>query len=321
MLNENLDEYLNKNYYPFHMPGHKRNDFLLNKNLPYKRDITEIENFDNLNDPKDIFVWMENNLANIYKVKDAIISTNGSTSGILASIRSLCKKHKKILISRSSHKSVYNSIEIFNLECDFIDLKIDSNGLIVDIDYNDLINKLNNNLYDCILITSPSYEGYIIDLKKVHKICKKYNTFLIVDMAHGSHIHLYENYEKFFSYDLAITSFHKNLSALTPAACVLIENNNIDIKEVRRNMAIFQTSSPSYIISQSIDDMIHSYPKFNYLKINLDSYLENFYKIKLKKLKLIDCERKDRTKILISTEQCFEAYKNSQNYKEKIKMT
>lgn len=93
MLNKLIDDYLNENIYPFHMPGHKRSK-ILNPNIGYGRDFTEIDGLDNLNDPKEIFVEMEKKIAEIYKVKEAIISTNGSTSGILASIRALTKNKK-----------------------------------------------------------------------------------------------------------------------------------------------------------------------------------------------------------------------------------
>ncbi|MDD7305568.1 MAG: aminotransferase class V-fold PLP-dependent enzyme [Peptoniphilaceae bacterium] len=310
MLIEKLDKYLDEGYYPFHMPAHKRNKTLLNVNLPYDRDLTEIRDFDNLNKPKSIFVTMENILAKIYKAKEAIISTNGSTCGILATIRSLSKKNKKILISRFAHKSVYNAIELFKLEVDYIESFTNEYGLISDINYDDLKNKLKDNTYAFVMVTSPTYEGYLLDLNRIHKLCKKYNTPLVVDMAHGSHIHLYQDYNKYFSYDLAITSFHKNLSALTPAAAVLINNNKLDIKEIRRNMAIFQTSSPSYIICQSIDDMISSHPKFPILKENLDINLDLLYKIKLNNLEFINDPKKDKTKILISTQKTnISAYK------------
>ncbi|MGO3017813.1 MAG: aminotransferase class V-fold PLP-dependent enzyme [Anaerococcus sp.] len=301
MLNEKLENYLNDNYYPFHMPGHKRNKDFLNKKLPYDRDITEISGFDNLNDPKSLFVYMEDSLANIYNIKEAIISTNGSTCGILASIRSLSKKYKKILISRSSHKSIFNAIELFNLDVDYIKNIVNDNGIVYDIDYKDLSDKLSKNSYDLVILTSPTYEGFLIDLKKVQSLCKKNKTLLVLDMAHGSHINLYEEYKNYFSFDLAITSLHKNLSALTPASCILVNNEEIDTKEIRRNMAIFQTSSPSYLISQSIDDMIYSYPKFTILKENLDINLERLYSIGLKNLRFINSEKKDRTKIIIST--------------------
>lgn len=296
MLIEKLDQYIEDDFYSFAMPGHKRNKDLLNKKLPYDRDITEIVGFDNLNYPKTIFKDMEEKLKEIYKAYDFIISTNGSTCGILSSIRSITKDNKNILVQRNSHKSVYNAIEIFNLDADFIDLKIDKD-IAIDIDYKDLEKKLKEKNYSALVLTSPSYEGYMIDLKKVRSICK--NTKIILDMAHGSHLVLSKFYDD-FDFDIGITSFHKNLSGLTPASGIIVKNKAIDSKEIRRNMAIFQTSSPSYVICQSIDDMIENFHNFPKLFDKLNKNLDDLYKLRLSRLKFINNKNKDRTKILIS---------------------
>ena len=299
MLNEKLDLYLEEDYYPFAMPGHKRNKKILNKKISYDRDITEIRNFDNLNNPKSLFKLMGKKLAKIYDADDFIISTNGSTCGILATIRALTKNNKKILVQRNSHKSVFNAIEVFDLDPDYIKVKIDENDMAYDIDYEDLKEKIEKNSYSLVFITSPSYEGYMVDLKKIQKIIKDKNVFLVLDMAHGSHTIL-SAYKNNFSYDLAITSFHKNLSALTPSSGIIIKNKSIDKKEIRRNMAIFQTSSPSYLISGSIDDMIDKFPRFFDLWDDLVKNLNSFYDTKLEKLKFINSKNKDISKILIS---------------------
>lgn len=297
MLNEKLDLYLNENYYPFHMPGSKRSD-MLRSDLAYKRDLTEIENFDNLNDPKTIFVEMQEKIAEIYQVKKSIISTNGSTSGILAVIRALTRKNKNILIQRSSHKAVFNACELNELRTSYVNIKTDKIQATKDIDYDDLIYKLSLKDYAALVITSPSYEGYILDIERIYKLCKKFEVKLIVDMAHGSHLLLNGSYKNTF--DLAITSFHKNLSALTPGAAVLI--NDLEFyEEIKRNMAIFQTSSPSYLILQSIDEMLDSFDSFYNLNENLNRLLDNLYYLKLNNLILVDDANKDRSKILIST--------------------
>ena len=182
----------------------------------------------------------------------------------------------------------------------FLKVKIDENDMAYDIDYEDLNKKIEKNSYSLIFLTSPSYEGFMIDLKKVKEIIKDKNILLLVDMAHGSHTIL-SDYENNFSYDLAITSFHKNLSALTPASGIIIKNKNIDIKNLRRNMAIFQTSSPSYLVSGSIDDMISNFSNFYGLWDNLLENLTYLYKTELKNLKykksnfsfeFIECEKK-----------------------------
>ncbi|MDU6063603.1 MAG: decarboxylase, partial [Anaerococcus sp.] len=129
-------------------------------------------------------------------------------------------------------------------------------------------------------------------------------------------------YKDNFSYDLAITSFHKNLSALTPASGIIIKNKKIDTKEIRRNMAIFQTSSPSYLISGSIDDMIDKFPNFFDLWDDLVENLNSLYQTRLKNLKFINSKNKDISKILIS---CKNTNINGNDladllYKEKIEI-
>ena len=300
MLKEKLQDYLNENYYPFHMPGHKRNTKLLDEKLGYAYDITEIVNFDNLNDPKTLFKDLENKVKDIYEVHDSIISTNGSTCGILASIRDLTKKNKKILVARNCHKSVFNACEVFSLEVDYIKTITNKYGIIYDIDYDDLEEKITKNSYAFVLVTSPNYEGYFLDLQRIQSLLKDKDIPLVCDMAHGSHLRLTDDYKKYKFFDLAIVSFHKNLSALTPASAVLINNQNININELRRNMAIFQTSSPSYLILQSIDEMVEKYNMFYKLYEKLNENLNDFYKIKLEKLEIINNEDKDRTKIVIS---------------------
>lgn len=318
MLNKIIDDYLKENYYPFHMPGHKRSP-LLNKNLGYSRDFTEIDGLDNLNDPKEVFVEMEKKIADLYNVKNAVISTNGSTSGILATIRAISKDNKKILIQRSSHKAVYNACLINNLKVDYLGARTNDLGAIVNISYEELESKLKENAYSALVITSPSYEGYILDLEKIYKICKENKTRLIVDMAHGSHLFLTGQYNN--NFDLAITSFHKNLPALTPAAAVLINDQSL-IADVRNTMAIFQTSSPSYLILQSIDEIINNIDLLKKLNKNLEENLNIFYQTKLENLEIIDDKNKDRSKILISSKNTSINGKDLQDLlkKEKIEI-
>ena len=43
-----LNEYSESDFYGMHMPGHKRNEKMMENDLPYKIDITEIDGFDDL---------------------------------------------------------------------------------------------------------------------------------------------------------------------------------------------------------------------------------------------------------------------------------
>ena len=53
-LYRKLKEYANTGYYPFHMPGHKRNTALIGSELPYELDITEIDGFDDIHHSEGI---------------------------------------------------------------------------------------------------------------------------------------------------------------------------------------------------------------------------------------------------------------------------
>ena len=55
-LDEALYKYSGKDYYPFHMPGHKREFCPETLKNPYKVDITEIDGFDNLHHAEGISV-------------------------------------------------------------------------------------------------------------------------------------------------------------------------------------------------------------------------------------------------------------------------
>lgn len=55
-LYRKLEEYSRADYYPFHMPGHKRNSASVRGEFPLERDITEIEGFDNLHHPEDLLL-------------------------------------------------------------------------------------------------------------------------------------------------------------------------------------------------------------------------------------------------------------------------
>lgn len=83
-LYEKLIQYSQSDYYPFHMPGHKRNpkaDF-----LPYQLDITEIDGFDNLHCAKGILKEAQQQAADLYGADESYFLINGSTSGLLAAI-------------------------------------------------------------------------------------------------------------------------------------------------------------------------------------------------------------------------------------------
>ena len=110
-----LKEYSASDFYPFHMPGHKRNPQITGADLPYGIDITEIDGFDDLHHASSILKEAEERAARVYHAGETHYLINGSTAGILSAVLGCSQRGGKILIARNCHKSVYNAVYLNEL--------------------------------------------------------------------------------------------------------------------------------------------------------------------------------------------------------------
>ena len=228
--------------YPFHMPGHKRNaKFGI---IGAEIDVTEIDGFDNLHSPSGVIADVETRLADIYKAKKSFMLVNGSTVGILSAIFAVCSEGDKIIIARNCHKSVYNACMLRKLRVVFAEPEFDSvNGYYTRLSQEALSGVLSLNPdAKAVVITSPTYEGRISDIS-----C---DIPLIIDAAHGAHlgIHYFPRYPKG---SIVISSLHKTLPALTQCAVMNVYDEKY-ITNAKRYLDIFETSSPSYVLMNSV---------------------------------------------------------------------
>ena len=253
-LYKELVNYSKSDYYPFHMPGHKRNisDFL---NDAYAIDITEIDGFDNLHDAKGLIKEAEERAAKLYKSEETKFLVNGSTCGILSAISAVTKKGDKIIAARNCHKSVYNAIEINELKPIFIypeiigDERISSGITVSQIEKA----LFENRDAKAVIITSPTYDGIISDIASISKLVHEFDIPLIVDEAHGALFYIEGRSAVINKADIVINSLHKTLPALTSTALIHINGNLVNRDEVKKYLSIYQTSSPSYVLMASID--------------------------------------------------------------------
>ena len=110
-----------------------------------------------------------------------------------------------------------------------------------------------------VIITSPTYEGVISDVRAIAEVCHGRGIPLMVDEAHGAHLGLYGIFSDGAvkcGADVVVQSIHKTLPSLTQTALLHLNGDLICYREIKRQMAIFQTSSPSYILSASIDGAV-----------------------------------------------------------------
>ena len=154
----------------FTTPSHDGKLCILHKFYQwYRSDISEV---DALN-PEEALQKAEEKAAKIYGTKSTHFLTNGSTSGIIASILACCKSGDKILIWENSHPCHKNGAKLAGCEFTGYTLPYNSEwGVFTALQDTELLIK--KYLPRAIVITSPSYEGIVSDIPQISKICKKY---------------------------------------------------------------------------------------------------------------------------------------------------
>jgi arginine decarboxylase len=260
-LLQRLQVYAETDMIPMHMPGHKRNTELLGDSLPYKLDITEIEGFDNLHGAAGILKEYMNSFAAFYGTKQTFFLVNGSTCGILAGIRAATKPRDKILVSRNCHKAVYNAVELMDLEPIYLLPELEEDFKLYGGIDPDLVKKRLDENPDIklVVLTSPTYEGVVSDIRSIAALCHASNIPLLVDEAHGAHFNYSEAFPESavtLGADIVIQSLHKTLPSLTATALAHVCGELVSEQEMARQLAIFETSSPSYILMASIEQCI-----------------------------------------------------------------
>ena len=257
-LYKKLEEYAKTDYYPFHMPGHKRNPLSVTGDFPVERDITEIYGFDNLHHPEGILKEAQEAAARLYGAKESFFSVNGSTGAILAAVSAAVKRRGHILIARNCHKAVYHAAYLRELKVSYTypqeDVQVGINGGISPQNVERCLQE--NRDIEAVLITSPTYDGIVSDVGKIAEIAHSYGIPLIVDEAHGAHFRFSEYFPVSsvdLGADVVIHSVHKTLPSLTQTALLHRCTDRIDRDLLVRFLGIYQSSSPSYILMSSID--------------------------------------------------------------------
>ena len=104
-----------------------------------------------------------------------------------------------------------------------------------------------------VLITSPTYEGVVSDIRAIAEAAHEYGVPLIVDEAHGAHLEFADRCHSFpksaleSGADIVIQSLHKTLPSFTQTAILHVKGDLVDQARVARYLSMFQTSSPSYL--------------------------------------------------------------------------
>mgnify|MGYP002529171559 CR=1 FL=1 len=314
-LYKKLEAYGKSDFYPFHMPGHKRNPLAVEGDFPVERDITEIDGFDNLHHAEDILKRAQEDVARLYGVPESFYSINGSSGAILAAVSAAVDKGGQILVARNCHKAVYHAIYLRELSATYIypheDPKLGINGGISPGRVEMYLAE--NPEIQAVLITSPTYDGIVSDVARIAEIAHHYGVPLIVDEAHGAHFRFSDYFPVSAAQlgaDVVINSVHKTLPCLTQTGVIHLCSERISREKLKRFLRIYQSSSPSYILMPSIDECIRLVDEER--EKVFKPYVEMLCQLrkeigKLKNLQLLETMQYDASKIVISASGMCEA--------------
>ncbi len=289
-------EYNEKNPHRFHMPGHKGNTLLGFESL----DITEIDGADSLYEAEGIIKMSEENASRLFNSL-TFYSTEGSSQCIKAMLYLLCLNgDKKPLIwaGRNAHKSFLSACVLSDFDVKWLYPDENSSYLSCKLDGEILKEELekSDKKPDAVYVTSPDYLGNISDIKSLASVCHENGILLLVDNAHGAYLKfLPESLHPIdLGADMCTDSAHKTLPVLTGGAYLHISDRVAGKfrDNVKSALSLFGSTSPSYLILQSLD--------------MANKYLDDGYREKLslfiKEVSMLKNELKNNGYILIEDE-------------------
>ena len=243
-----------------HMPGHKGKKFLGFEHL----DITEFDGADDLYNPTGIIKQSEDNASKVFGFP-TYYSTEGASHCIRAMmylvILNAKKNGKKPIIAagRNAHKAFVSAASLLDFRIAWLYPGNDESYLSCNISPEDFESFLENAEEKpvALYLTSPDYLGNIADIEGLSRVCRKYGVLLAVDNAHGAYLKFLEKsrHPIDLGAHLCCDSAHKTLPVVTGGAYLHIAKDVSDFscQNVKNALALFGSTSPSYLILQSLD--------------------------------------------------------------------
>lgn len=249
-----IKKYDKNNILRCHMPGHKGRYNVRETEMLCRFDITEISGADSLFEAEGIILESEKNMSRLYNTTATLYSAGGSTLCIQGMLGAMRDDDRRIIAVRNVHRAFLNSAALLGLEVEWVMPNYKNGILSGEIPLEAIEDKLKSGGKACVYVTSPDYTGRMADIGAISEICRKYGALLIVDNAHGAHLHFLPKslHPIALGADICCDSAHKMLPALTGAAMLHMADKRF-AEPLRRNMGLFGSTSPSYLIMMSLD--------------------------------------------------------------------
>lgn len=253
-------EYHRRGALRLHMPGHKGVPGLGMEPL----DITEIDGADSLYEAEGIIRSSEENAGRLFGC-DTFYSTEGSSQCIRAMLYLAMLygnnrgKRPLIAAARNVHKTFLSAAALLDLDVLWLMPEKGESYLTWSMTPGEVERVLRAapERPVAVYLTSPDYLGGMADIAGIAQVCHDLGCLLLVDCAHGAYLRFLPQslHPMDLGADLCCASAHKTLPVLTGGAYLHIADALSEelSGSAKAALALFGSTSPSYLILQSLD--------------------------------------------------------------------
>ncbi|MCL2076872.1 MAG: aminotransferase class V-fold PLP-dependent enzyme [Oscillospiraceae bacterium] len=248
-IHDFLTNYSRKNLTRCHTPGLKGRGV-----LNPAHDITEINGADSLyagiSENTGIIAESERFAAALFGAKKTLYSCSGGTLAIQAMLTILktASRKNKVIAFRYAHRSFVSTAALLGFEVDWIYPGEFLSAALIPEEIKQAVTPDTA----AVFVNGLDYYGGTCDIESIAKVCKQSEIPLLTDNAHGAYSVLTGNHPISLGAAMSADSAHKTLPALTGAAYLHIGTQKF-AQNTKAATALFGTSSPSYLILESLD--------------------------------------------------------------------
>jgi arginine decarboxylase len=259
-----LTAHAGRNPLQFHIPGHKKGagmdgefrSFIGDNALSI--DLINIAPLDDLHQPHGAIAEAQTLAAKAFGADYTFFSVQGTSGAIQAMIMSVCGPGDKIIVPRNVHKSVMSAIIFAGARPVFLSPAMDSQlGIAHGVTTRSVRKALDRHPdAKAVLVINPTYFGISANLREIVELAHSYDIPVLVDEAHGVHIHFHDKLPLSAMQagaDMAATSVHKLGGSLTQSSVLNIKGPRVKPTHVQAVMSMLTTTSTSYILLASLD--------------------------------------------------------------------
>lgn len=253
-----------KNPIQFHIPGHKKGagidpefrEFIGENALSI--DLINIGPLDDLHQPKGMIKEAQDLAAKAFGADHTFFSVQGTSGAIMTMVMAVCGPGEKIIVPRNVHKSVMSAIVFSGAVPIFIHPEVDKELGISHGITTDSVEKALKQHPDAkgVLVINPTYFGISADLSQIVEIAHSFNVPVLVDEAHGVHIHFHEELPLSAMQagaDMAATSVHKLGGSMTQSSILNVREGLVNVNRIQGILSMLTTTSTSYLLLASLD--------------------------------------------------------------------